>query len=111
MIQKNGYVQLEIKDKEAYIIYHPPISGGDNCDIKEVESYIIKQGFTSFSVQRINDLIENKEEKSLLLGESKYDFFSGTMDTETDEKWGHLTICYTEVNFMRKSVYLFCFIF
>lgn len=86
MIQKNGYVQLEIKDKEAYIIYHPPISGGDNCDIKEVESYIIKQGFTSFSVQRINDLIENKEEKNLLLGESKYDFFSGTMDTETDEK-------------------------
>lgn len=86
MIQKNGYVQLELKENKVYLTYYPPVDGGKSVDLKEVESYIIKQGFTSFSLKSIDDLINNKEITSIFLEKSKYDFYSGYMETFIDSK-------------------------
>ncbi|MCR4781968.1 MAG: FapA family protein [Lachnospiraceae bacterium] len=87
MEQKNAYVQLEVKSGNVYLIYHPPIDGGDKCEIKEVESYLTQQGFTSFSVQKLDQLLRKEEESEMPLGKSRFDFFAGTMVTyiEADE--------------------------
>jgi len=85
MIQKNAYVQLEVEAGIVYLKFYPPLEGGERCDIKEVESYLTNQGFTSFSVQKLDQLLRKDEEGRMELGKSRFDFYSASMVTYVSE--------------------------
>jgi uncharacterized protein (DUF342 family) len=85
MEQKNAFVQLEVESGNVYLNYYPPAEGGEMCDIKEVESYLTNQGFTSFSVQKLDQLLRKMEEDRMELGKSRFEFYSGSMVTYVSE--------------------------
>jgi hypothetical protein len=75
MEQKNAFVQLEVESGNVYLKYYPPAEGGEVCDIKEVESYLTNQCFTSFSVQKLDQLLRKEEQDRMELGKSRFEFY------------------------------------
>lgn len=84
MEQKNSYVQLDIENGTAFLLFHPKKADGKSCTLKEVEYYLVEEGFTSYSREKINKLIESDEEARLEIGKSPYEFYSPRMETDVE---------------------------
>lgn len=81
MEQKNGYACLSVEGQEVYLICFPPKNGGERAELKDVQFYLSKQGFTTYSVQKVKQCIESDKEQKIDLGKSRFKFYSGLIVT------------------------------
>jgi hypothetical protein len=84
MEQKNSYVQLNIKNGTAFLIFHPKKADGRLCTLKETEYYLVQEGFTSYDRKKLTNLLESEEEAELRIGKSPYEFYSPLMETDVE---------------------------
>ncbi|MBP7059400.1 MAG: DUF342 domain-containing protein [Lachnospiraceae bacterium] len=87
MEQINGYACISVEGQEVYLICYPPKDGGKRAELKDVQLYLYRQGFATYSVQIVKQCIESEKEEKIDLGNSHLKFYSGFMVTyiEPDE--------------------------
>jgi uncharacterized protein (DUF342 family) len=84
MEQKNGYASLSVEGQEVFLICYPPREGGIRAELKDVQFYLLKQGFTNYSVPKVKQGIESDKEVKVDLGKSRFKFYSGMIVTFID---------------------------
>ena len=72
MEQKNGYASLAVEGQEVFLICYPPREGGKRTELKDVQFYLLKQGFTNYSVPKVKQGIESDKEVKVDLGKSRF---------------------------------------
>ena len=68
MEQKNAYVQIEIKDGDAILHYHPAKEGGEPIAAKEVDEYLDKHQMVGYDKNALRAMISGSEENVMNLG-------------------------------------------
>ena len=68
MEQTNAYVQIEIKDGDAILHYHPPKEGGELVSAKELDEYLDKHQIVGYDKNAVRVMISSYEENVINLG-------------------------------------------